>query len=229
MPSIFLIRHGQASFGLGDYDKLSETGLKQATLLGKYLSEKSLQVTHVVSGSLKRHQQTAENCLNELNFNGARLVQPNWNEFDHNEILQVYKPEYADFGAIAKEIVQKPNPKVAFQSIFSRAVERWVSGEFDSDYKESWAAFNNRVAEAFSQTISKADKGGVVLVFTSGGVISALAHQHIGMSVEKSMNLQWRMPNCAITRLAVGSSGTHLVTLNEYGFLEGKEGMVTFR
>ena len=30
MATIYLIRHGQASFGAEDYDKLSELGCKQA-------------------------------------------------------------------------------------------------------------------------------------------------------------------------------------------------------
>ena len=30
MAAIYLIRHGQASFGKADYDQLSEQGIKQA-------------------------------------------------------------------------------------------------------------------------------------------------------------------------------------------------------
>ena len=36
MTTIYLIRHGQASFGAESYDKLSATGEQQATVLGQY-------------------------------------------------------------------------------------------------------------------------------------------------------------------------------------------------
>ncbi|HCT4576619.1 TPA: histidine phosphatase family protein, partial [Pseudomonas aeruginosa] len=37
MGSIYLIRHGQASFGADDYDVLSPTGIRQAEILGDHL------------------------------------------------------------------------------------------------------------------------------------------------------------------------------------------------
>ena len=36
MTSIYLVRHGQASFGKKDYDNLSEIGEKQSFLLGEH-------------------------------------------------------------------------------------------------------------------------------------------------------------------------------------------------
>lgn len=229
MPTIVLIRHGQASFGLGDYDKLSKTGHRQAALLGDFLKERKSAVQKVVTGAMKRHRQTADASLEALEYSGIRQIHTGWNEFDHNEVLRVYQPAYVDMAAIAAELMKQPNPRQAFQSVFTRAVQRWVSGRHDDEYKESWPRFNERVRDAFQEVVRTADKSGWVLVYTSGGVISALAYQLLHMPVGKSLELQWRMPNCAITRIAAGSSGTHLVTLNEYGFLESHEGMVTFR
>ena len=37
MTTIYLIRHGQASFGAANYDQLSNKGEQQATLLGSIL------------------------------------------------------------------------------------------------------------------------------------------------------------------------------------------------
>ncbi len=39
MTTIYLIRHGQASFGKSNYDELSENGEAQATLLGQYFKQ----------------------------------------------------------------------------------------------------------------------------------------------------------------------------------------------
>ena len=38
MANLFLVRHGQASFGADDYDRLSPTGHEQSRLLGEYLA-----------------------------------------------------------------------------------------------------------------------------------------------------------------------------------------------
>jgi broad specificity phosphatase PhoE len=37
MSTLYMIRHGQASFGKSDYDKLSEKGERQAEYLAEYL------------------------------------------------------------------------------------------------------------------------------------------------------------------------------------------------
>ena len=38
MPEFFLVRHGQASFGADNYDKLSALGHRQARWLGGYFA-----------------------------------------------------------------------------------------------------------------------------------------------------------------------------------------------
>jgi broad specificity phosphatase PhoE len=39
MPAIYLVRHGQASFGSENYDVLSPTGQLQASIVGKARSK----------------------------------------------------------------------------------------------------------------------------------------------------------------------------------------------
>ena len=56
--SVWLVRHGQASFGKSDYDNLSETGHEQAYLLGKHFAAHGVAPSLIVSGSMKRHRQT---------------------------------------------------------------------------------------------------------------------------------------------------------------------------
>ena len=42
MGTLYLVRHGQASFGAEDYDQLSELGARQSERLGQYLADKGL-------------------------------------------------------------------------------------------------------------------------------------------------------------------------------------------
>ena len=59
MTIVYLVRHGQASFGSENYDQLSATGVLQAKALGQYISPILKQQPYVVAGNMKRHQQTA--------------------------------------------------------------------------------------------------------------------------------------------------------------------------
>ena len=60
MATIYLIRHGQASFGAADYDKLSELGCRQAQVTGEYLRDNKIHFDAVYSGSLLRQRETAQ-------------------------------------------------------------------------------------------------------------------------------------------------------------------------
>ena len=63
MATIYLIRHGQASFGADDYDKLSPLGEKQAEHVGYYLRDHGITLDAAYSGDLKRQRRTAELAL----------------------------------------------------------------------------------------------------------------------------------------------------------------------
>ena len=58
MGNLYLVRHGQASFGADDYDQLSDLGQRQSQRLGEYFAGKGLQFEAVLTGTLKRHAQT---------------------------------------------------------------------------------------------------------------------------------------------------------------------------
>ena len=58
MAELVLVRHGQASFGTDDYDKLSELGWRQSRWLGEYFRERGTAFDLVVRGSLRRHAET---------------------------------------------------------------------------------------------------------------------------------------------------------------------------
>lgn len=70
MALLFLVRHGQASFGSADYDRLSELGRQQSRWLGEHFAGRGLQFRRVVAGSLRRQQSTAEEIL--------AAMQPRW-------------------------------------------------------------------------------------------------------------------------------------------------------
>ena len=63
MAKLFVVRHGQASFGAEDYDALSDLGRQQARWLGDYFAERGIRFQRAMSGSLKRQRDTARELL----------------------------------------------------------------------------------------------------------------------------------------------------------------------
>ena len=72
MATIFLIRHGQAQFGMEEYDALSPTGIEQAKILGKSFVERKIFPNKIISGAMKRHQQTMDYCLKTMNIESVQ-------------------------------------------------------------------------------------------------------------------------------------------------------------
>ena len=93
MGTLYLVRHGQASFGAADYDQLSELGFRQCRRLGETLRARGLNFEASISGTLKRHVQSLD-AISEGHGSvplPARL--PGLNEFDGEAIVRALYPE----------------------------------------------------------------------------------------------------------------------------------------
>lgn len=60
MGTLYLVRHGQASFGADDYDVLSPLGHQQALRLGEYFAAKGMVFDAALTGTLQRQISTYE-------------------------------------------------------------------------------------------------------------------------------------------------------------------------
>lgn len=230
MGQILLIRHGQANFGGADYDKLSPTGEKQALMLGRSLRPRLSQVDRVQTGSMKRHRQTADGCLQGLNRSPQREENPDWNEYDHEEVIQRYKPAYRNKAVLAADMARTGNPRRAFQDMFAQAIQRWMDGEHDSDYKESWPEFRQRGMQALHDLKNDLGRGETGLAFTSGGVITAIIQELMGIPAQNIFRINWTLANCGITKVIYSDRGMFLSSINEHSVFEGEfREMITYR
>jgi broad specificity phosphatase PhoE len=57
MAKIYLVRHAQASFGLENYDQLSELGMQQSTHIPKHFNAAPQAFYR---GDMQRHAQTLQ-------------------------------------------------------------------------------------------------------------------------------------------------------------------------
>ena len=56
MANLLIIRHGQASFGAENYDRLSPLGQRQADLTGEFLRHMGTRFSAAYSGDLSRQR-----------------------------------------------------------------------------------------------------------------------------------------------------------------------------
>jgi broad specificity phosphatase PhoE len=222
MGSIYLIRHGQASFDADDYDQLSPLGMEQSRLLGTWMRSMGHAPDSIICGSAKRHKQTAQTCLQAWREDLNQLPEASWlidagfDEFDHQEVLLKQCPQFADFAELKQFVASQAHPRRAFQELFTAAVNRWISGEF-ADYSETWIHFQQRCRAAFERACATEGK---IWIFTSGGTISALLQQVLGISDERIFDLNATLINAGVTRLHYRPSKISLSFLNSSTHLE---------
>ncbi|MGB7192600.1 MAG: histidine phosphatase family protein [Collimonas pratensis] len=235
MGAIYLVRHGQASFGAADYDQLSELGVRQATLLGQWLAQTGQDLSLLVTGSHRRHKQSSDACLAAWLPQAERAPQvlqdPGFDEFDHQQVLLRLMPEFADPAVLAAYLAQQENPARAFQKVFAKAVARWVSGQHDGDYSESWAVFKARCNAALARLLEAAGKGQSAWVFTSGGPVSAICQQLLAIPDRQIFELNWALVNTGVTKLLHSPGRVSLSYMNSYAHLESARdpGLVSYR
>ena len=235
MGQIYLVRHGQASFGAADYDRLSSHGVEQSRMLGAWFASCRQGFGQAVTGSLRRHKQTAEACLAALPGSppaGEWRVDKGFDEYDHTEVLAKHAPQMQDPIAAKDALDGDANPKKAFQKIFAQAMERWMGGRHDADYRESWPAFRERCIGALRRTVEQAGASQSVVVFTSGGPIAAICQEVMGFGNRGAAEVNFSLANSSVTKLLYNSKGRiSLSYLNNFAHLEqtGQAECVTYR
>ena len=241
MAHIYLVRHGQASFGSSNYDQLSALGFEQARLLGQWFANCRQQFRRVVTGGMARHRQTADTCMAELSKDARSAM--DWHtdgdfaEFDHREVLLRHCPEFGDPAAF-KRLLEQPGagatPGRVFEQIYRGAMQRWMSGWHDDDYLETWPDFRHRCVAALERLnvpLAEGEPRGPIIVFTSGGTIATLMQHVLGLQDFQVVDMNLTLANCSVTKLMTRPGQISVNYLNNYAHLEwlGEEGAVTYR
>lgn len=237
MPQLTIVRHGQASYGSDNYDKLSPLGARQGQVVGQWLATCGYQPTRVVTGELLRQRETADHCLSALLSSAPtekapeRLVDKALDEYDNERIVHVHVPHLNTPAAMRAHVATHADPVRASREIFLAAIDRWVANESPSDYEETWPAFNQRCRQAFISATEGLPDDAQVLVFTSGGVISSLCHDLLGLAPKAAFELNWSLANAGITVVNARKGKLRLASLNSVGHLEQTRdrSLITYR
>ncbi|AZE83610.1 Phosphoglycerate mutase family protein [Pseudomonas orientalis] len=236
MGSIYLIRHGQASFGADDYDVLSPVGVEQAQILGRHLADLGLTFDRCLSGDLRRQQHTATAAFDQYSALGLPVppleIDSAFNEFDGEAIIRGLLPDLLGAEPNAMHILRNgAQNRSEFQRIFALIIERWLAGTYDPPGLESWRGFVERVEAGLQRILEAADSSHRIAVFTSGGTITALLHLITRMPVAQAFELNWQIVNTSLNQLKFRGREVALASFNSHAHLQLLKApqLITFR
>jgi broad specificity phosphatase PhoE len=223
--SIYLIRHGQASFGADDYDVLSPVGIRQAEVLGAHLAQLGTRIDRSISGDLRRQQHTANEALKQLQAANLRApaleIDAAFNEFDADAVIRALLPDLLPEEPEALHVLRNAaQHRAEFQRLFAKLIGRWISGEHDKQGLQSWLSFVEQVQGGLNRLLDQADSKQNIAVFTSGGTISALLHLITGIPPAQAFELNWQITNTSLSCLKFRGSQVTLASFNSHVHLQ---------
>lgn len=228
MATLYLVRHGQASFGADNYDQLSALGYRQSQRLGAYFAAHGLQFEAALRGSLARHAQTLEAIEQGMQDQGLVAPAPAqaqvWPQLNEYDSLAVLRAVYD--GPLEK--ADTPEKYREHFRLLRKGLTAWSQGRVQPEGMPSYQDFKAGIHEALAH-VQRHYRGPVLLV-SSGGPISLVIADLMGASPEAGIELNFRMRNSAVSELDYNPKRHTVVSFNTLPHLASPEGaaMVTF-
>jgi broad specificity phosphatase PhoE len=217
MGRIIVVRHGQASYGQQDYDRLSDLGVRQCEMLGRYWAARGLRPDRVVVGPRRRHWQShaaiTAGFHATANGNGAPwpdpVEDPGLDEYQAFEVMDTHAPVHREL--LADSSVGPEEGRRRYFLLYRQTMRRWLRGEFPDDGIESWPRFRARVESSVEQwrqslTNGSADGNRTIMAITSGGPMAAAAGYVLGMDDLRTMEQSWMISNGSFSEFMVSRS-----------------------
>ena len=215
MGTLYLVRHGQASFGADDYDQLSDLGHRQSVRLGEYFGERGIRFDGLIAGTLRRHKQTLAGILEGMQHAGEHLSWDGLNEYDSEAVLATVHPGK----------LEKPTTPEMYRHHFRLlrdGLAQWMAGNTQPKGMPTWPEFVAGVAGALDHVRAN-HYGQQVLIVTSGGPISTAVAHVLGTRPEVTIDLNLRIRNTAITEFAFTPKRHMLVGFNALPHLDAPQ------
>lgn len=236
MSTLYFIRHGQASFGKNNYDRLSLTGVKQSRILGNYLNKINLHFDAIYCGTMERQVKTAAEyyaCCAETDSPAPEIEHDDrLNEFDGEGVLKILLPilltEQPSYRFDSDNLLKD---RGSFRRIFEAVMTMWASGKYEMKGVSTWVEFTHGVNSAVNKIMNKHNNGKNVALFTSGGPISVVVQRVLELTPQKAMDIRDMIVNTSITRFRYSQDRIMISSFNEYPHLEESEdkNIITYR
>lgn len=235
MASIYVIRHGQASFGAANYDKLSDKGCRQAEVLGHYLRDCNIHFDAVYSGDLQRQRKTTELAIASQPDSVPHQIDPRFNEVRNDEQVEALVPRILETNSTLRALMDKGlSESKDYQKVIEAVFNHWVSPECDASGIQSWEEYSTGVSDALAEVIQAQGSGKTVGIFASGGTIATIVAHVLGLSGAHAYAFYEPVINCSVTRLFYSPKKVSLSYYNDHSYLDllgsqHGEQLVTYR
>jgi len=211
MGQLFLVRHGQASFGADDYDQLSHLGTRQSVQLGRYFAGKGITFDAVLSGTLRRHAQTLTGISEGLGRPLPAVQWPGLNEYNSDAVIAAIHPEPLERSPT------RDNYRKHFR-LLRTGLLQWMLGNTQPQGMPMWPIFGQQVLEVLDHVRqSPAER---VLLVSSGGPIACAIGHVLETPPEATVELNMRLRNTAVTEFAFNPKRHSLLTYNTLPHLD---------
>ncbi|HEY7642133.1 MAG TPA: histidine phosphatase family protein [Steroidobacteraceae bacterium] len=232
MSVLYLIRHGQASFGTDNYDQLSAVGREQSAVLGSYFAALGEPIDRIYTGTLARQRATAQFIADALGPRAPPLtIEPAFDEYDSEAILQTFA---ASLTPAQLEQAGWPGlhaDRRRFQFFLERAARAWVEAQIEAASMLPWRSFHSRIVGAIENIMRTEGRSKTLLISTSGGVIGTIVAHVLGLANHVGIELNWAVHNASITRLIYNADKISLSMFNGLPHLDqdGRRQLITYR
>ncbi|MES2283557.1 MAG: histidine phosphatase family protein [Pseudomonadota bacterium] len=214
MGTLYLVRHGQASFGADDYDVLSDMGYRQAVRLGEWFRYKGIVFDAAFTGTLQRQIKTYAGICEGM---GATLDASQWqglNEYDSEAVISAIHPHKL-------EKATTPEMYRSHFRLLKDGLKQWMDGVVSPKGMPEYTDFVSGVTSLLDHVRTNFE--GNVLVVSSGGPISTAVGHVLGTSPETTIELNLRIRNASVTEFAFTPKRHMLVTYNTLPHLDAPE------
>ena len=231
MSLLFLVRHGQAMFSGGNYDRLSDLGKVQAEHLGRYWGRRGFRVDRVLCGTLKRHLQTAGIAGRAYEDEGGVFpeIQTNagLNEIDSFELVPKMAEHISQgdpaFGILAQKTKDawengSPDLDALFHQTYHRVMDAWLNNRYPDFPERTWDDFRAQVLASL-EPLADCGPDERAAVFTSGNPMAVFVQKALALSDPKTMEVADVLVNCNVTSFEFNGSDLTLTGLNHTAHL----------
>jgi len=211
MGTLYLVRHGQASFGSDNYDQLSALGQRQCERLGAYFRSRGRRFDAAITGTLVRQTQSLDAIATGLGGAPEPLRLPGLNEYDSHAVISALHPQP----------LAKPDSPERYRQhfrILREGLAAWMAGRTQPAGMPSYADFVAGVEAALDHVRGLGDAE--VLMVSSGGPISTAVGRVLGVAPEVTIDLNMRIRNSAVTEFHFNPKRHALVTYNTLPHLD---------
>ena len=213
MATLYLVRHGQASFAAENYDRLSELGRRQSVWLGEYFAERGIVFSRAVCGTLERQRQTARAILETMGSALTAAEHPDWNEYSGEALYQAY------LGDEWSQARAKGDVRSVYRTI-KAALAAWSEDKLQGPLPETWRDFGERIAAAMQSACADLPDDANVLAATSGGAIGRGIADLLQAPTQTAIEFSLQFRNSGFCEIFFNPRSMRLVSFNCVPHLE---------